>query len=361
MRLFNCNLNLFYDWGRWLFRKKGQRKFSLKRVIIFLIIILLLIIWQHKRIFNITAAIKATFSPVETIPMQNDNLEDEYKNSTLMEFSPIGTQEAKQESTTKNTYPPIEQVPAERIPENFNTFMTNSTLNKENIGSSPVSRQHSLNKFSLKTEKGREYPQKVIVFDESGKDKAVLEEGTIIPVIMISSIVMKDTKAPVRFKIIEDVYDDAGNLVITDGSIAFGTFGAFNDQGRAFGKIRKIKITGEKLKTIEAEILSADESYGLSGFYYDEKGKYIAGSLITTFLGGFAEGYQSKMVTEIGSKVAQYSTGSLKNAFLNALEKTALTEANREAERLKDVKPFLVIPEGTPALLMVGNIMEGDK
>ena len=114
-------------------------------------------------------------------------------------------------------------------------------------------------------------------------------------------------------------------------------------------------ITILSSKKIKAEILSADESYGLSGHYFDERGKYIAGNLITTFLGAFSEGFKSKVIAEFGGGLAQYTTGNFKNALLNALEKTAFSEAKRQAERLQEVKPFVVVPRGVPGVLMVSG------
>jgi len=206
--------------------------------------------------------------------------------------------------------------------------------------------------------KTKNYPQKSIVFDASGVKKEIVEEGTLIPVVLITHVNMKDTQVPVRFKITEDIYNDDGEIIITEGSNCIGSLSGFNDQGRAFGKIKSIKIVGEKLIKLEADILSSDESYGISGYYFDETGKYLAGNLIATFAGSFAKGFQSSMVSELGGNIAKYSEGNLKNALFSALEKTAFDIATFEADKLKNTKPFLIIPKGTPAILMIGNTLE---
>ena len=146
-----------------------------------------------------------------------------------------------------------------------------------------------------------------------------------------------------------------GVLLIPNGSIVFGVATGYNDQGKVFGRVNRLKIKGERIHELDGDLLSADESFGLNGIYYDESGKYLAGSLALNFLGSFAGGFRQRVITEFGAGLAEKSEGNLKNALLNALEETALGEAKRQAEKLRDVKPFVVIPNGTPAIIMVGS------
>ena len=290
----NNNLEKFKVIFKRYFRKENEFKYNVIKIVLHTIILFLLVLTPIVSFLskNIRAKENNERVVVETFNVDRKDIEQKYK-------------------TSQNYYSNFNE--SEEKIENDNKYeVNNDNISKDESKESKVELEDKTTRKSgvygnkFYEEKEHTYPDKVIVFDESGKENVEIEEGTLIPVLLATSVVMKDTKIPVRFKVTEDIYDENGKIVVTSDSLLFGTINAFNEQGRVFGKVNKLKIIGEKIKKISADILNVDESFGIKGYFFEKRGSLIAGTLALNFLSSFAEGFKSKMAVEFGGTLAQY-------------------------------------------------------
>ncbi|HLB59834.1 MAG TPA: TrbI/VirB10 family protein [Bdellovibrionota bacterium] len=196
------------------------------------------------------------------------------------------------------------------------------------------------NPMSAFSYSGREFSANQIIMN-SGND---IPPGTLLQARLVNKLVSSSKNHPVIALVTKD-YFHLGILAIPKGTKLLGQSQhdeasrriqvSFNTA--VFPDQRSISFSGMALD------LDDDGSAGLKGRYSSRRANRIAGTLLSNFVAGFAEGMQDRDVSEFGEVTQK---GSLKNAVLNGAGSTAIENSRQFADNLRETKGTITVPAG---------------
>jgi hypothetical protein len=164
-----------------------------------------------------------------------------------------------------------------------------------------------------------------------------LSPDQLIPGLLLTEILVSDKGQGqlFRVKIVRDVYDPNGKLVIPKNTIAIGRTSSFDVDTAIMNLEATSVVVGGKAIELSLNVNSADLTSGLKGEVRDTRGKLLLGAFITSFtagaLGAISQNYiadftQSDLIgdsmtgaamqgaAEVAQRIAQLYAGDLQNA-----------------------------------------------
>lgn len=183
------------------------------------------------------------------------------------------------------------------------------------------------------------YNTSMVVSPHGGNSKMALHAGTHLRVRIVDKFIVSQEASPVLGKIMEDATTESG-LSIPKDSLLYGEASFHKASGRAVVQFKKISYPSGEIRTIQANIVSADGMAGLEGSIHSDGVKNSAGQIITTFVGGLAAGSMQRDL--LGN-----STGGITNGLLQAASDTAKDRAQKYGESLKESREWIEIAAGT--------------
>lgn len=195
-------------------------------------------------------------------------------------------------------------------------------------------------------------------FTAGNKDTSVKLSKDIKALAVLESKLVYAQGAPpqrVVFRFYEDVYNPkTGELLIPSGSTAYAKTTSFDEQNGSMQlRVTEVAIGGGKTLDLTFSVGGIDGSEGVTGEVYDNKGKFYAGTIITSFAAGVtgflaqttvAEYMESKEMQDIILGSALGGTATVLKEIAEAI-----------AKDMQNAPRILRVPKGVPVILYGGD------
>ena len=169
--------------------------------------------------------------------------------------------------------------------------------------------------------------------------KTQLRAGQRLPLRLIDNVIVSQESVPVLAELILDSNTDSG-LKLPAGTRFYGEASFQKGSDRAQIRFSQISLPSGKIRKISANSLSKDGQPGVIGRVFSDGAKNTAGQILTTFVGGLAQG---SMETDVLGR----SKGGIENGLLGAVAATAQARAQSYGEKLKTEREWIELKSGT--------------
>ncbi len=169
--------------------------------------------------------------------------------------------------------------------------------------------------------------------------KTQLRAGERLPLRLIDNVIVSQESVPVLAELILDSVTESG-LRLSAGTRFYGEASFQKGTDRAQIRFSQISLPSGKIRKITANALSKDGQPGVIGHVFSDGAKNTAGQIITTFVGGLAQG---SMETDVLGR----SKGGIENGLLGAVAATAQARAQSYGEKLKAEREWIELKTGT--------------
>jgi hypothetical protein len=169
--------------------------------------------------------------------------------------------------------------------------------------------------------------------------KTQLRAGERLPLRLIDNVIVSQESVPVLAELILDSVTESG-LSLSAGTRFYGEASFQKGTDRAQIRFTQISLPSGKIRKIAANALSKDGQPGVIGRVFSDGAKNTTGQIITTFVGGLAQG---SMETDVLGR----SKGGIENGLLGAVATTAQARAQSYGEKLKAEREWIELKTGT--------------
>lgn len=193
------------------------------------------------------------------------------------------------------------------------------------------------------------YNTSMIVGAKNGNAKTQLRSGIRIPLRILDKFVVSQESVPILAESILDSTTDSG-LRLPAGSRFYGEASFHKGSERAVIQFRQISLPSGEIKSISGIAVGKDGQPGIAGDVHSDGTKNTMGSLITTFIAGYATG---SMETD----VLGHSKGGVENGLKAAVAATAKDRANSYGEKLKTQREWIEVNMGAECDVLLSESM----
>lgn len=193
------------------------------------------------------------------------------------------------------------------------------------------------------------YNTSMIVGGKNGNAKNQLRSGISIPLRILDKFIVSQESVPILAESILDSTTDSG-LRLPAGSKFYGEASFQKGSDRAVIQFRQISLPSGEIRSISGVGLGKDGQPGVSGDVHSDGMRNTIGSLITTFIAGYATG---SMETDILGR----SKGGVENGLKAAVAATAKDKANSYGEKLKTQREWIEVSMGTECDVLLNESM----
>lgn len=178
----------------------------------------------------------------------------------------------------------------------------------------------------------------MILNSEFGNAKTQIRAGYRLPVRILERFVVSETAIPVMAEIISDAESPSG-LKIPAGSKLYGDAFFQRGQTRAQINFNQLSYPSGEIKRIAFAAMGKDGQLGIDGNVRSDSTRNTTGSVITSFVAGFANG-------SVETDIFGGSRGGVTNGILSAVGSTAKERANAYGEKLKTEREWIEVETG---------------
>ncbi len=193
------------------------------------------------------------------------------------------------------------------------------------------------------------YNTSMIVGAKNGNAKTQLRSGIRIPLRIIDKFVVSQESVPILAESILDSTTDSG-LRLPAGSRFYGEASFQKGSERAVIQFRQISLPSGEIKSISGIAVGKDGQPGVAGDVHSDGAKNTMGSIITTFIAGYATG---SMETDVLGR----SKGGVENGLKAAVAATAKDRANSYGEKLKTQREWIEVNMGAECDVLLSESM----
>jgi hypothetical protein len=193
------------------------------------------------------------------------------------------------------------------------------------------------------------YNTSMIVGVKNGNAKTQLRAGIRIPLRILDKFIVSQESVPILAESILDSITDSG-LRLPVGTRFYGEASFQKGSERASIQFRQISLPNGEIRSISGLALSKDGQPGILGQVSSDGTKNMMGSLITTFVAGYASG---SMETDI----LGHSKGGVENGLKSAIAATAKDKANSYGEKLKMQREWIEVNANTECDILLNESM----
>ncbi len=183
------------------------------------------------------------------------------------------------------------------------------------------------------------YNTAMVLGSDQANARTQLRPGIRLPVRILDKFIVSDSPVPVLAEVVIDVTSESG-LKIPAGTKIYGEASFQKGQDRAQIRFTQLSLASGEIRPAAGTALSKDGQPGLAGHVYSDSTKNTAGSVLTTFIAGFASG---SMETDVFGS----SKGGIQNGILSAVAGTAKDRAQSYGEKLKAEREWIEVVQGT--------------
>jgi hypothetical protein len=178
-----------------------------------------------------------------------------------------------------------------------------------------------------------------MIIGSSQNAKTQLRAGQRLALRLLDNVIVSQESVPVLAELILDSVTDSG-LRLPAGTRFYGEASFQKGSDRAQIRFSQISMPNGKIRKIAANALSKDGQPGVIGRVFSDGAKNAAGQILTTFVGGLAQG---SMETDLLGR----SKGGIENGLLGAVAATAQSRAQSYGEKLKTEREWIELKTGT--------------
>jgi hypothetical protein len=193
------------------------------------------------------------------------------------------------------------------------------------------------------------YNTSMILGSQNGNAKTQLRAGSRIPLRILDKFIVSQESVPILAESILDSTTDSG-LRLPMGTRFYGEASFQKGSDRATISFRQISLPNGEIKSIGGMGLGKDGQPGVAGSVYSDGVKNTMGSVITTFVAGYASG---SMETDLLGN----SKGGVENGIKAAISATAKERAQNFGEKLKTQREWIEVSAGTECDALLSESM----
>lgn len=193
------------------------------------------------------------------------------------------------------------------------------------------------------------YNTSMIVGTMNGIAKTQLRAGIRISLRILDKFIASQESVPILAESILDSVTDSG-LQLPAGTKFYGEASFQKGSERASIQFRQISLPSGEIRQVSGIALAKDGQPGILGQVSSDGTKNMIGSLITTFVAGYATG---SMETD----VLGHSRGGVENGLKAAIAATAKDKANSYGEKLKAQREWIEVSIGTECDVLLSESM----
>lgn len=228
----------------------------------------------------------------------------------------------------------------EKIEKQPSDQTTNNEAEKSNqSGSAQKLWGSTVNSFPISHGSGEVNYNTSMIIGSSQNAKTQLRAGERLPLRLIDNVIVSQDSVPILAELILDSVTTSG-LKLQAGTRFYGEASFQKGSDRAQIRFSQISLPSGKIRKITASALSKDGQPGVIGRVFSDGAKNTAGQIITTFVGGLAQG---SMETDVLGR----SKGGIENGLLGAVAATAQARAQSYGEKLKTEREWIELKTGT--------------
>ena len=191
--------------------------------------------------------------------------------------------------------------------------------------------------LNLSSKPSVNYNTAMVLNQKNGNAKTQLRAGIRVPLRIMDKFIVSDSGVPILAESISNVSTDSG-LFLPAGTKFYGEASHQKDSDRATIHFTQISLPTGEIRPISAIGLGKDSQPGIPGQVHSDAMKNTAGQMLTTFVGGFAQG--SMQTNFLGG-----SEGGVQNGLLNAVATTAKDRAQDYGEKLKNERQWIEVSQ----------------
>lgn len=193
------------------------------------------------------------------------------------------------------------------------------------------------------------YNTSMILGSKNGNAKTQLRAGIRIPLRILDKFIVSQESVPILAESILDSTTDSG-LSLPMGTRFYGEASFQKGSDRATITFRQISLPSGEIRSIGGMGLGKDGQPGVAGSVYSDGVKNTMGSVITTFVAGYASG---SMETDLLGN----SKGGVENGLKAAISATAKERAQNFGEKLKTQRDWIEVSAGTECDALLSESM----
>lgn len=173
--------------------------------------------------------------------------------------------------------------------------------------------------------------------------------GTLISAVLFNKVISNSNGHPVIAMVTED-YSQMGRVAIPKGTKLLGESSYEDESKRILVSFHTMVFPNRKSVSFSGIALDKEDSgsAGLGGKHRSSKGIRIAGSLLSNFVGGFAEGLH--VSDAYGGST---NKANVKNAILKGTSITAIDQSKNFSSKLQDTKGVTTANKGYEFLVYI--------
>ncbi len=226
-----------------------------------------------------------------------------------------------------------------------NVGRANDLWGSNSIGSMRATQSSSGNSVNYNTS--------MIVGSKNGNAKTQLQAGIRIPIQILDKFIVSQESVPILGESLFETRTDSG-LTLPAGTRFYGEASFQKGSDRAVVNFRQISLPSGEIRTIGGMAMGKDGQVGIHGSVSSDGSKNAMGSIITTFVAGYASG---SMETDIMGQ----SKGGIENGLKAAVAATAKEKANSFGEKLKTQREWIEVSEGAECDVLLNESMNLQK
>lgn len=179
----------------------------------------------------------------------------------------------------------------------------------------------------------------MVLGPKGGNAKVQIRAGVRLPLRIVDKFIVSVDPVPILAELLMDAVTDSG-LRLAAGTRFYGEASFETGAERAKVQFRQISLLNGQIRPFAGIAVGKDGQPGIAGRVYSDGLKNTAGSLLTTFVGGLAEG-------SVETDFMGRSRGGLGNGLLTAVASTAKERAQAYGEKMKAEREWIEVSAGS--------------
>jgi hypothetical protein len=175
----------------------------------------------------------------------------------------------------------------------------------------------------------------------------LLPSGTLLFSKTMNRLVIGGEEAPAILRL-----NSSGKHQRFAGLKAIGNARASSTPGRVLIDVQKIILPSGSSIHLNGVALDRTGAHGLEAQVFSGKALMLAGSMVGSFLSGYASGNQTQTVGPFGNSQLQVSG---RNSLLQGVAQTAADQSRNLIEEASKEKPVMVVEPGTAVTIYISD------
>lgn len=193
------------------------------------------------------------------------------------------------------------------------------------------------------------YDTSMILGAKNGNAKTQLRAGVRLPLRIVDKFIVSQDPVPILAELLLNARTDSG-LTLPAGTRFYGEASFQKGAERATIQFRQISLPDGQIHPFHGIAVGKDGQPGVPGRVYSDGLKNTAGSLLTTFLSGFAAG-------SVETDFMGRSRGGVGNGLLTAVAETSKEKAQAYGDKMKQEREWVEVSSNAECDVLLNDSM----